>query len=52
MKYYILQEKETRYEGVFWLDITKSNDIDFIWKLKKNYELKKGNIYRVVFIYE
>ena len=52
MKYYILQEKENKFEGVYWFDIYKSEDIEFIANLKKNYELKNGNIYRVVFIYE
>ena len=52
MKYYILQEKEVRFEGVFWFDIYNSQDIEFIVKLKNNYELKNGNKYRVVFIYE
>ena len=50
MKKYILQEKHNQFEGVFWLDITKTEDFNFIYKLYKSYTIKNGNIYRVVVI--
>lgn len=52
IKKYILQEKHNQFEGLFWLDVTKSEDIDFIYKLYKSYCLKHGNNYRVVVFYE
>lgn len=52
MKIYILQQKFVDFRGTFWLDITKSDNLEYITNLYLSYK-NNGfpNDYRVVVSY-